>query len=278
MNQIDEYDSYDVPEEPLFKHTGSDEAVDGFDDENDTTLGAAEEVVVRTRRKIAKLDDTKLLGPQGIPKLKQKVIPRLKFKGKGHERRDLAKILGAYQIWAHELFPKANFADFIAICKKAGASRSLKVHRRQWVDDERYGVYRWAQGDGTGEPDRNEATGSAEPPELAKTNQSVTAPTRTSEPDGLFVDDDDDLYEAPSRPANTSAAKTNAANGTQQQNTSLLSDDDDDELLDLVGDKNGAPQKQQQQQQEPDDGGVPDDDELAMLEQEAIAGYAELGF
>ncbi|ANB15265.1 Csm3p [Sugiyamaella lignohabitans] len=100
-------------------------------------LGIAEEVVVKKRKPAAKLDEHRLLGVNGIPALKAKIVPRMKFKGKGHAKRDLTKILSAYQIWAHGLFPKANFMDFVQLAKRAGSTPVMRVYRRQWIEVEK---------------------------------------------------------------------------------------------------------------------------------------------
>jgi hypothetical protein len=262
MDDLQEYDSYDVPDVPLFKSVGPDDGAD--------SLGV-EEVVVKPRKKIAKLDDDKLLGPLGIPRLKQKIIPRFKFKGKGHEKRDLAKILSAYQIWAHELFPRANFADFISICKKAGDSRVLKVHRRQWVDDERYGSYTWSQ------EEAGVQSGGIDVPEVSELAQSVgneNDPADANGRDSIFVDEDDDLYDTNS--GHTSGVATVEPPVPQQ----LLSVNEDDDLLDndLQQFDTTANEPKDKQRSVVDDSGIPGDDELALLEQEAMAGYEELGF
>lgn len=49
-------------------------------------LGIDEEVVVRKQRKpVPKLDEERLLGPKGLPKLRTTIDKKLRFKGKGHE-------------------------------------------------------------------------------------------------------------------------------------------------------------------------------------------------
>lgn len=103
-------------------------------------LGVDDEVVVKTRRKYAKLDESKFLEFEGIPKLRKHIVPRLRLKGKGHERRDLTKLLGTYQLWAHNLFPKANFDDFIYLAKRAGSTRSMRAYRRQWIEEDKNGI------------------------------------------------------------------------------------------------------------------------------------------
>lgn len=86
----------------------------------------------------AKLDGQRLLGNDGLPVLR-KLVSRVKFKGKGHEKRDLTKLLSTYQIWGHRLFPKANFDDVIALCRRAGNDREVRTWRQNTVESEMYG-------------------------------------------------------------------------------------------------------------------------------------------
>lgn len=109
--------------------------------ENTAALGVDdnEEVVVKKRKVMPKLDSDRLLSDKGIPQLRTKVIPNIKLKGKGHEKGDIRRILYSYQMWAHTLFPKAKFEDFIELARRAGKEPSMKVHRRQWIENEKYG-------------------------------------------------------------------------------------------------------------------------------------------
>ncbi|RJE23643.1 hypothetical protein PHISCL_04019 [Aspergillus sclerotialis] len=101
-------------------------------------LGLDEEVkITKTRQPVAKLDENRLLSQQGIPKLRKVAKSKLKFKGKGHEFSDAARLLNFYQLWLDDLFPRAKFADGLAIIEKLGHSRRLQTMRKQWIDDER---------------------------------------------------------------------------------------------------------------------------------------------
>jgi hypothetical protein len=111
------------------------------DDADADVLGIDEEVVVKKRRTMAKLDDDRLINPtMGIPYLQRKVVsglmPRLK-KRKGEELRDLSTILQFYQLWAHKLYPKANFGDFIQIARTAGKTPRMRMFRQGWISDEK---------------------------------------------------------------------------------------------------------------------------------------------
>ncbi|KAE8365663.1 replication fork protection component Swi3-domain-containing protein [Aspergillus caelatus] len=101
-------------------------------------LGLDEEVkVTRKRQPVAKLDETRLLSQAGIPRLRRMAKQKLKFKGKGHEFSDAARLLQFYQLWLDDLFPRAKFADGLAIIEKLGHHKRLQVMRREWIEDEK---------------------------------------------------------------------------------------------------------------------------------------------
>ncbi|KAF3908715.1 hypothetical protein ABW20_dc0102584 [Dactylellina cionopaga] len=100
---------------------------------DDDDLGLDGEIKIRKRKAPAKLTEEMLLGPDGIPYLQEHAAKKLKFKGKGHEISDLGRLLKFYQIWADNLFPKAQFKDVIEIIEKLGASRGMHRKREEWI-------------------------------------------------------------------------------------------------------------------------------------------------
>ncbi|TID25315.1 Choline oxidase [Venturia nashicola] len=97
---------------------------------------ADEEIkITKKRQPVAKLDDTRLLADPGIPKLQRISKQRLKFRGKGHEFSDVAQLLRTYQLWLDDLFPRAKFADGLAMIEKLGHSKRMKVTRKTWIDE-----------------------------------------------------------------------------------------------------------------------------------------------
>ncbi|KAM0275022.1 hypothetical protein ACHAQH_007628 [Verticillium albo-atrum] len=99
-------------------------------------LGLDEEVDVAKRARVPriKLDETRLLSEDGIPKLRRRAAD-LKLKGKGHEFSDAARLLTFYQFWLDDLFPKAKFLDGLAMIEKAGHKRTLQSKRIEWIDE-----------------------------------------------------------------------------------------------------------------------------------------------
>jgi replication fork protection complex subunit Csm3/Swi3 len=101
-------------------------------------LGLDEEVkVAKKRQPVAKLDEGRLLSQPGIPKLRHTARQKLKFKGKGHEFKDAARLLNFYQLWLDDLFPRAKFADGLTIIEKLGHSKRIQAMRKEWIDEEK---------------------------------------------------------------------------------------------------------------------------------------------
>ncbi|KAI9769949.1 MAG: chromosome segregation in meiosis- protein [Geoglossum simile] len=101
-----------------------------------TALGIDEEVQITRKKRInVKLDENRLLSQSGIPKLRRITKQRLHFKGKGHEYTDTARMLSLYQLWLDDLFPKAKFADALAIVEKLGHSKRMQVMRKEWIEE-----------------------------------------------------------------------------------------------------------------------------------------------
>ncbi|KAL4902878.1 replication fork protection component Swi3-domain-containing protein [Aspergillus multicolor] len=107
-------------------------------DNSGVVLGLDEEVkVAKKRQPIAKLDEDRLLTQAGIQKLRRSARKNLKFKGKGNEFSDLARLLNFYQLWLDDLFPRAKFADGLAMIERLGHSKRLQTMRRTWIDEEK---------------------------------------------------------------------------------------------------------------------------------------------
>ncbi|CEL02443.1 hypothetical protein ASPCAL03613 [Aspergillus calidoustus] len=107
-------------------------------DNSGVVLGLDDEVkVAKKRQPVPKLDENRLLTQAGIPKLRRSAKRNLKFKGKGHEFSDLARLLNFYQLWLDDLFPRAKFADGLAMIERLGHSKRIQTMRRAWIDEEK---------------------------------------------------------------------------------------------------------------------------------------------
>ena len=79
----------------------------------------------------------RLLSQSGIPKLRRISKERLRFRGKGHEFTDVQRLLNTYQLWLDDLFPKAKFADGLALIEKVGHKKRLKIMRQEWINEDK---------------------------------------------------------------------------------------------------------------------------------------------
>ena len=88
---------------------------------------------------ILRIVPSRLLSPKGLPQLRR-TAPELlgkRLKGKGHEYKDAARILRFYQLWADDLYPKANFKDTMSIIEKLGHTKRVQIARHQYLDEYR---------------------------------------------------------------------------------------------------------------------------------------------
>jgi len=44
-------------------------------------------------------------------------------------------MLNMYQLWLDDLYPRAKFADALAIIEKVGHTKRMQVDRRAWIDE-----------------------------------------------------------------------------------------------------------------------------------------------
>lgn len=48
---------------------------------------------------------------------------------------DVARLLNIYQLWLDDLYPRAKFADGLAIIEKLGHTKRMQTMRREWIDE-----------------------------------------------------------------------------------------------------------------------------------------------
>jgi replication fork protection complex subunit Csm3/Swi3 len=48
---------------------------------------------------------------------------------------DVAWLLGTYQVWLHELYPRAKFADGLIMIEKLGHTKRMQILRSGWIDE-----------------------------------------------------------------------------------------------------------------------------------------------
>ncbi|KAI5924542.1 replication fork protection component Swi3-domain-containing protein [Camillea tinctor] len=239
--------NYDIDDDP-FADSGADEAQTSQNNSQSkkrkdaSGLGIEEEVAVTKKPRVprVKLDETRLLSEKGIPRLRRKARD-LKFKGKGHEFSDTARLLSFYQLWLDDLFPKAKFLDALAMVEKAGHKKYMRMKRIELIEEGKPRSAATADDfDIFGETEEREPANFPAPLAPIFRNSAGDRPkTPAADDDNMFVDGSEDIYGATPKRAKTTEAPTNS----------------------LFGSGGNAPQN----------GGAPDDDELdaLMAEEEA---------
>ncbi|NWY59354.1 TIPIN protein, partial [Chionis minor] len=78
------------------------------------------------KRPMPKLDAQRLISERGLPALRH-MFDNVKFKGKGHEAEDLKTLIRHMEHWAHRLFPKLQFEDFIDRVESLGSKKEVQT-------------------------------------------------------------------------------------------------------------------------------------------------------
>ncbi|KAH9043098.1 replication fork protection component Swi3-domain-containing protein [Lactarius pseudohatsudake] len=79
----------------------------------------------KKRKPVARLDEARLLGKNGLPQLIRDT-KNFKPKGKGHE---------VYQFWTHRLYPKTRFKETVDRVEKLCHSKRMQVALSVWRDE-----------------------------------------------------------------------------------------------------------------------------------------------
>ncbi|KAL3065961.1 hypothetical protein OYC64_015993 [Pagothenia borchgrevinki] len=78
------------------------------------------------KRPQPKLDSQRLLSERGLPALRT-LFDNVRFKGKGKEAEDLRLLMQKMENWAHRLYPKMQFEDFIEKVEKLGNKKEVQT-------------------------------------------------------------------------------------------------------------------------------------------------------
>ncbi|XP_019966184.2 TIMELESS-interacting protein isoform X1 [Paralichthys olivaceus] len=78
------------------------------------------------KRPQPKLDSNRLISERGLPALRT-MFDDVHFRGKGHEAADLRLLMQKMENWAHRLFPKLQFEDFIDKVEKLGTKKEVQT-------------------------------------------------------------------------------------------------------------------------------------------------------
>lgn len=101
-----------------------------LDAENEADMSALAEVPAAKRRGVKrphfKLDSQRLTSDRGLPALRS-LFNNIHFKGKGHESEDLRVLMQSMENWAHRLYPKLQFDDFIDKVETLGSKKEVQT-------------------------------------------------------------------------------------------------------------------------------------------------------
>lgn len=99
---------------------------DGIDGVDPTIADPTVTAPLKRRRPQVKLTSERLLGEKGLPYLMRNGPKRVRISSSRRNAHDnLSHIIQFYQLWAHDVYPKAKFNDFIRLCHSLGKSDKL---------------------------------------------------------------------------------------------------------------------------------------------------------
>ncbi|XP_072326451.1 TIMELESS-interacting protein isoform X3 [Scyliorhinus torazame] len=134
---LDNIPDYDHLEDEIFPplppptspgQVGDGEAFGADEEGRQDGTQSKEPVVLRkvVRRPQPKLDAQRLTSDRGLPALRN-LFTDVRFKGKGHESDDVKTLLWHMEHWAHRLYPKLQFEDFIDKVEALGGKKEVQT-------------------------------------------------------------------------------------------------------------------------------------------------------
>lgn len=211
---------------------------------------------IKTRRVVPKLDAEKLLSVAfGYPLL-LKNLQKVRYRGKGTEKRFLKKYVMTYQMWANRVWPKANFQDFILLERAANKDSNVRNFCKGLVRDEMKMKY-------------------------GNNNESLDIHTNT-EPEDEHISEaedqwDQDRYEYHDRPRNSRISPLDSDSDQEHEpahESEAANKDNMNSSLNILKDDEQNEQNEQSEQNEQNDSYKPSD---ATLDEDTSI-YESLGF
>ncbi|KAI8873925.1 hypothetical protein GQ42DRAFT_5236 [Ramicandelaber brevisporus] len=92
----------------------------------------------RTRPTYEKLNASKLRGTDGFPRLVQDVSRIRLRSGRGGEATDLRRVLAACEAWAHNLYPRLSYHDFVYRAERVCTERSMHLSLANMMDKDKF--------------------------------------------------------------------------------------------------------------------------------------------
>ncbi|CAL8403825.1 unnamed protein product [Boreogadus saida] len=113
---------------PLSPGLGGDDPFGNGEEDGD--LSKLADVPAAKRRTVKrpqpKLDSQRLTSERGLPALRT-LFGNVSFKGKGHEAEDLRVVMQKMENWAHRLYPKLQFDDFMDKVERLGSKKDVQT-------------------------------------------------------------------------------------------------------------------------------------------------------
>ncbi|XP_030232830.1 TIMELESS-interacting protein isoform X1 [Gadus morhua] len=113
---------------PLSPGLGGDDPFGNGEEDGD--LSKLADVPAAKRRTVKrpqpKLDSQRLTSERGLPALRN-LFGNVRFKGKGHEAEDLRVVMQKMENWAHRLYPKLQFDDFMDKVERLGSKKDVQT-------------------------------------------------------------------------------------------------------------------------------------------------------
>ena len=111
---------------------------------------------------------------------------------------DIARLLNFYQLWLDDLYPRAKFADGLAMIEKLGHSKRMQTMRKEWINEGK-AKYSTRKDDQKQPEDTNN-----DPPDRPHESKPMNAESGTSERNTSLrtrtvSTDTDSPHEAPQR-------------------------------------------------------------------------------
>ena len=177
-------------------------------------------ISAKPRRAQVRLTAEKLLSDKGLPFVIKYAPKRIRIStSKRSAYQNISNITQFYQLWAHNLFPKANFSDFIKLCHSLGKNdKTLREYRIQLFRNEMLGLHSGSAVTNTSSNSTLDTTREYAVPLESRDTSAVEGPTR-----GLFVSENDHNT-VPSHGPNTTESV---------RNTPVEDSDSDDDLYSL---------------------------------------------
>ncbi|KAL3232782.1 Chromosome segregation in meiosis protein 3 [Nakaseomyces bracarensis] len=264
-------------------------------DASDPTMIINDPTAVNTkkRRPQVRLTAEKLLSSRGLPYVAKNAPKRVRISKSKSTYENLSNIVQFYQLWAHELFPKARFKEFVRLCNSLGKSDiEVRNYRMEIFRRDMEAQF------GGGPLEANEAQSSSQAPVTSTQNDgankdihSTRVPEEKTGGPRLFEEEDDDIYAETVLPSRASTDTTAVPEQSRGANKDKMSSEppssstmvdqsrdnigfDEEELLAMEEEMNNiATQKISQLDNEEDN-----DDQSMDEDEDAYNAMKELGF